>query len=306
MFVSQDKINEASAGFQAVYMSAFEGKETNLSMLAMEMTSTDATETHNFLTGVPMMKEMVGEANLQDIAAAGFTLANKEFDVTIPVKLLTIHRDKTGIMRHLFQDMGTNARVHPYLLVTALLSAGFTAKDYTGKNFYDENKKYDPADSSKGARTFTNKSTAALSADAFKAGRTALRKMVDAKGNNLQLGDKLLLVVGPALEDTAKKLRDNEYISIANGSTENNTLRNTFDVLVVNELATDTEWHLMETGKAAKPFLSQTEIPTSFLIGDDPKSDHMMKRKEVWYQAYGVYNAGYALPQLAYGSTGLG
>ena len=36
-----------------------------------------------------------------------------------------------------------------------------------------------------------------------------------------------------------------------------------------------------------------------------PDSDHVFKKHEFLYQAYGRYNAGYGLPELAFGSTGV-
>jgi phage major head subunit gpT-like protein len=129
--------------------------------------------------------------------------------------------------------------------------------------------------------------------------------MKDAKGNNLGLGMKLLLVVPPALEETANKLRTAENISIAGGSTDTNTLRGTFEVKVMNELSSDTAWFLVESGREIKPLIVQMEISPEFIAADDPKSPHVLLQKKFIYQAYYRGNAGYALPQLAYGSTGV-
>lgn len=98
---------------------------------------------------------------------------------------------------------------------------------------------------------------------------------------------------------------NDKVLSVAGGSTETNTLRNTFDVLVLNDLTSDTAWFLMESGRAIKPLLIQFEVRPEFIAADDPKSTHVLLQKVFFYQAYGRWNAGYALPMLAYGSTGL-
>lgn len=299
------RIEAASAGFRAVFLKAFEGADLDWSSLAMQTTSSSATETYDFLTGLPGMKEMVGEVKLEDIASAGFSIANKEWESTVPVARAILERDGEGLLRPQFAEMGTNARNHPRTLLALLLNASFTALDYTGTSFFNTTKPYDKDDKSKGARTFGNRSAAALSAASFIAARTSMRKMTDAKGNNLGLGMKLTLIVPPALEETANKLRTAENISVAGGSTETNTLRNTFEVKVLNELTSDTAWFLVESGREIKPLIVQMEVQPEFIIADDPKSPHVLLQKKFIYQAYYRGNAGYALPQLAYGSTGV-
>jgi len=306
MELTTARIAAATNGFRAVYLKAYEGLTPDWLPVAMEVESSTETETYEFLTGMPGMKELIGEVKLEDLASAGFSLRNKEWESTVPVKRAAIERDNLGIYRPMMAELGTNARNHPRTLIAALLANGFTATDYTGSAFFAANKKYNPADNSKGAAVFTNLGTAALAAGSFITARKALRTMKDAKGNNLNLGRKLTLVVPPALEETANKLRTAELLQSADGkASETNTLRNTFDVLVLNELTSDTAWFLVESGREIKPLLIQFEVRPEFIAADDPKSTHVVLEKKFLYQAYGRWNAGYALPQLAYGSTGV-
>jgi phage major head subunit gpT-like protein len=304
MLLTPQKITAASNGFRAVFLAAYEGYTPDWMPVAMEVESSSETETYDFVTGLPGMKELVGEVKIEDFDIAGFAIKNKEWESTVPVKRSVIERDNLGLVRPQMEELATNARNHPRELIAALLSGGFTSLDYTGKNFFDTNKLYNPEDKSKDAAKFSNKGTAVLSAASFIIARTSLRKMKNAKGKNLGLGKKLTLIVPPALEETANKLRTAENISVAGGSTETNTLRGTFEVLVINELATDTEWFLVESGRAIKPLIVQFEVRPEFVAADDPKSTHVLLQKKFIYQAYGRWNAGYALPQLAYGSTG--
>ncbi len=306
MLLTPEKITAASDGFRAVFLAAYDGYTPDWMPVAMEVESSSETETYDFVTGLPGMKELVGEVKPEDFELAGFSITNKEWESTVSVKRAILERDSLGLVRPSMEELGVNARNHPRELIAALLSGGFTTKDYTGKNFFDEAKKYNPADKSKEAATFSNKGTGVLSAPNFVIARTALRKMKNAKGKNLGLGKKLTLIVPPALEETANKLRTAENISVTGGSTDTNTLRNTFDVLVINELASDTAWFLVESGRAIKPLIVQFEVRPEFVAADDPKSTHVLLQKKFYYQAYGRWNAGYALPQLAWGSTGAG
>ncbi len=305
MTLTQDRINTASAAFRAVFLKAYNGYTPDWTQIAMEVESNTARETYEQLTGLPGMRELIGEVKLQDIDSAGFTITNKEWESTVSVKRADIERDRIGIYRPNFAELATVARNHPHVLVAALLNNSFTDLDYTGKAFFAAAKAYNPNDKSKGAATFTTLGSGALSAAAFITARTNLRKRTDSKGNNLGLGQKLLLVVPPALEETANKLRTAEYlVTGTNVGSETNTLRGTFDVQVINELSSDTAWFLFDVGREIKPLIVQFEVRPEFIIADDPKSTHVMLQKVFLYQSYGRWNAGYGMSLLAYGSPG--
>lgn len=305
--LNQSRIDAATASFRAVFVKAYDGATPSWAPIAFEVESSSASETYEFITGVPGMKELIGEVKLEEMASAGFTIQNKEWETTVPVAIKDIERDKLGLYRASFVEMADTARFHPQELVAGLLNNGFTALDYTGTAFFADSKPYDPNDKSKNKLTFDNKITTALSAASFVVARTMLKQMKNAKGKNLNLGKKLILVVPPALEETANKLRTAENLPNAAGTaSETNTLRNTFEVLVLNDLTSATAWFLMEGGRAIKPLVVQFEKRPEFIAGDDPKADYAMKLKKFIYQAYGRWNAGYALPQFAVGSTGAG
>jgi phage major head subunit gpT-like protein len=144
MLVTPEKIAAAGAGFRAIYLQSYEDATPDWLDIAMEVESTSESETYNFLTGLPGMKRLIGEAKPEDVALAGFTITNDEWESTITVKRKHIERDSLGIMKPQFAELGTIAREHPAELVADLLNGSFTTKDYTGKNFFDENKKHDP------------------------------------------------------------------------------------------------------------------------------------------------------------------
>lgn len=299
MNLTQSIVNAASQGFRALFLKAYGKKPPKWTRLAMKTKSTGASEVYDTLLSLPFMKELVGEADIQNFAAAGFTIRNLEFEATVGVKQMDLERDNRGLYGPKFSEMGRASAHHPDYLVADLLNGAFTQLDYTGKNFCDIAKKVNPADSGKGAVTFTNKLTAALDTASFVAARALMRKFTDSKGHNLSLGDELLLVVPPALEHVAKVLRDAEKIG-----DETNILKGTFEIEVINQLTSDTAWFLMETGREVKPIIVQYEVEPQFIAADriDDSGnimDHVFK-----YQVYDRKNAGYGLPQLIVGSTG--
>lgn len=304
--LTQERINAASAGFRAVFLKAYDGATPEWVDFTMEVESSSASETYEFVTAIPDVKELVGEANIEQFATAGFTVLNKEWEATVEVPFKVIERDQLGLFNPSFQEMADSARWHPGKLVAEILSNGFTtAKDYTGTAFFAENKKYNPGDKGANAAKFTNKGTAALSYASLSDARTNLRKRTNAKGKSLRLGRKLVLVVPPALETLARKLQTAELIQSEDGTaSETNTLRNTFTTVVMPELTSDTAWFLMEAGRAVRPVLIQMEKRPEFIVADRKDDAALVVTKKALYQSYARYNAAAAFPQLIFGSTG--
>lgn len=298
MDINQTTLKAVFTGFKALFVKAFQGSEPLYAKIAMKTTSSSAKETYGWLGALPGMKKMVGEVVIENLTTSDFTISNEEFESTVGVKRAELERDNEGLYTPLMQSLGSAAAQHPDELVGALMSGGFTNKDYTGKNFYDTDKKHEPTNSK--STKFTNKSTAALSTTSYSAAKAAIRKMKNARGRSMKLGTKLMLVVPPALEDTAREILQADRH--ANGKT--NIQKGTADLLVFPDLATDTEWHLIECGQPVKPFIYQEEVKAELHSQTSSDSDHVFKKKEFLYQAYSRGNAGYGLPQLAHGSTG--
>jgi phage major head subunit gpT-like protein len=299
MNLTQTIVDRASQGFRALFLKTYGGGDPKWSRIAMKTTSTGASEVYDFATSIPSMRELIGEAAVQNFSQATFTILNKEFEATVGVKQADLERDNMGLYGPKFAEMGRSAAHHPDAMVADLLNNGFADLDYTGKAFFALNKKINPSDSGKGVATFTNKIAWSLNAARFQEARAMLRERTDAKGQNLGLGDKVLLIVPPALEHTALELRDAAEID---GTT--NILKGTFDVLVINQLTSDTAWFLMDDSREVKPFIVQYEVDTVFNAADRLDDRGTILNHEFIYQAYDRKNVGYGLPQLIVGSTG--
>lgn len=264
----------------------------------MKTTSKNASEIYTWLGAVPGMQKLVGESTIQNLSQSNFSIANEEYDVTVGLKRADIERDTVGTFTPVVQSLGLAAAQHPDELVGSALSLGFTTKDYTGLNFYAANKPHEP--DNKKSTKFSNKGTAALTGPSFGVAKANIKGRKNAKDRSMKLGRKLLLIVPPALEDTAMKIL--KAATVEGGDT--NIQKDTAELLVFADLATDTEWHLIEQGLPVKPIIFQEESATEFNSQTDPGSDHVFLKKEYLFQAYGRYAVGYGLPQLAYGSTG--
>jgi phage major head subunit gpT-like protein len=304
MIINKANLNILFTGFNTAFQNAFAAAPIVWDKLAMRAVSTGEKETYGWLGAVPGMKEIMGEIQIQNLALHDYTIKNKEWSDVVPVKELNILSDKYGIYTPLFARLGEAGKQHPDELVANLLLNGFTNLAYTGVPFFAAN--HTPI---KGKGSFSNTGTAVLSAESFSAARASIRGRLSPDGRALNLGRKLTLVVSPQNESLAKQILKADFVAITKGNTTvggvSNVNKDDADIVVLPQLAAQpAKWFLLDTGSAIRPLIVQflQDVKLSSLTSDD--SDHVFKRHEFLYQAYGVYNAGYGLPEMAYGSTG--
>lgn len=297
MQINQANLAALYKGYRTQFLEAYQGAKPIWPGLAMKTTSTAAEEIYHWLGAVPGMRKLIDEIQIRNLAAHKYTITNDEFESTIAVKQADIERDTYGIYNPLMQSLGLAAAQHPDELVAALLAEGFDNECYTGKNFFDTD--HEPQ---KGKTKFSNVGTKKLSAANFQTARANIKGRLNAQGRAMNLGVDLLLIVSPKYEATARQI----VVADRDPSGATNVNAGTARLLVWSQLAALNEdaWFLIETGYPVKPFIFQEEKAATLESLTSPDSDHVFKKHEFLYQAYGRYNAGYGLPELAYGSDG--
>lgn len=299
MQINQANLRALYQGYRTLYLAAMHGADPQYARVAMETPSTTEKEIYHWLGAVPGMKKLLGEVTINNLTASNFTITNDEYEDTVAVKQANIEQDTYGVYSPLFTAMGAAAAEHPDELVSGLLLNGFAQKDYTGKNFFDTAKKYNTADRA----TFDNLLTKQLTPANFGKARTLLKGQTNSKGRPMNLGKNLVLIVGPELESTARQILNAELI-LQGGAAVSNVDKGTADLWVWPRL-TGSTWFLADLGQAIKPIIMQFEKKPTLATLDNMTSDHVFKKHEFLYQSYGRYNAGYGLPQLIVGSTGV-
>lgn len=296
MIITSAAIRAINKGFKSLYMDAYQGGPAKVPEFAMRTTSASAEEIYGWLGAVPGMRELLGEVVIRNLSEHAYSIRNKIFESTIGVKRENIERDKLGVYTPLITAMGASARQHPDELLANALLAGFTTPCYTGKNFFDAN--HEPK---KGGTKFSNKGTKKLSAANFEIARTNIKSRQNAEGRPMNLGTDLRLIVSPANESLGRQILIAD--TIPGGGTNVNQGTAKLEVWPLLSGSPD-GWFLVENGQPVKAFIHQVEKETEFNSLTDPDSEHVMLRQEFLHQAYGRYNVGPGLPELAYGSTG--
>jgi phage major head subunit gpT-like protein len=298
MIINQANLKDLQKGFRLKFDEGYQGASNVLwESLAQREQSSNAVEYYVFPGALVGMRKLAGEVVIQNAALQRFAIPNEEWEATIQVPQADIERDSIGAFHNSFRNLGAVGRKHPDELVAALLANGFDADCYTGKSFFDTD--HEPV---KGGKKFSNAGTKKLSRDNFRTARAAMLGRVNPAGRPLGLGVALQLVVSPKNESLAREI----VVADRGANGASNVDFGTAKLVVFPELAALNEdaWFLLETGRPLRPLVVQIEKePTVNMVTAENDSFVVLKHQFL-FQCYGRYNAGYGLPELAYGSDG--
>lgn len=292
MIVNPQNLRGIYVGFNTLFNKALNTVEPLYKQIATVTPSTTDAETYAWLGDIPGMREWIGDREIQNLAASGYVIKNKDFELTVGIDRNAIEDDKISLYNPSIEMLAQSAAMHPDELVFALLASGFSAKCYDGEAFFSDAHKV-------GKKTVSNKGTAQLSLEAYIAARSGMMSLTNAKGRALNIVPDLL-VVPPALEAKARDILVADFI---NGS--RNTMQGTAKPLVVPQLAGhDSAWFLLSTSRPLKPLIYQERKKAKFVSKTAEADDNVFMKKQVLYGADSRGNAGFGFWQMAYGSDG--
>lgn len=294
LVVNAANLNALYISYKTIFNKAFQATEPQYTKIAMVVPSTTQVEVHEWLGAFPAMSEWIKERKISNLKGFKWQIENKDWESTVAVPRNSIEDDTHGLFSTIFQSMGGAAKNHPDDLVFKLLNDGFTGKGYDGKTFF--------ATDHQGG---SNKGTGVLNTANYGIAIAAIGRMKDDQGNPIFDGtEKLTLVTGPELESTAKTILNAEYISVANGSAQNNIWKGSADYLKSPKITSATAWFITVEKNGIRPVIFQERKKPEFLGLTNPTDKNVFMEKEFLFGADSRDNAGYGLYHFAYGSTG--
>lgn len=292
MIVNPQNLRGIYVGFNTLFNKALTTVEPLYKQIATVTPSTTDSETYAWLGDIPGMREWVGDREIQNLAASGYTIRNKDFELTIGIDRNAIEDDKIGLYNPSVEMLAQSAAMHPDELIFTLLASGFSVKCYDGEAFFSDAHKV-------GKKTASNKGTAKLSLEAYIAARASMMSLTNAKGRALNLVPDTL-VVPPALEAKAREILVADFIDGTR-----NTMQGTAKPLVVPQLAGhDSAWYLLSTSRPLKPLIYQERKKAKFVSKTAETDENVFMKKTFLYGADSRGNAGFGFWQMAYGSDG--
>lgn len=305
VLVNREALTTVFTSLKTLFNNAFKGAETTWQKIAMLVPSTGSKNDYAWLSNFPRMRKWVGDKRVKSLEAFSYSVTNDDFEATVEVDRNDIEDDSLGIYNPQAQMAGFSAAQLPDELIGEVVDGAFTTNCYDGQYFIDtDHPVNDPATGQD--VSVSNKGTMVLSCATLAAAqgslgvaRTAMRNFKDDEGRPLGVRPNVLLVP-PALEDTANVLANNERLEDG----KQNPYRGTVTVVVCDWLTSDTAWFLLDTTKPVKPFIYQERKAPVFVQQVDMSADDVFNRKKFKFGAEARAAAGYGFWQLAYGSTG--
>lgn len=137
MIINQTNLDILTTAFRASYQQGFAGVAPMWERVSTMIPSMTRENAYAWLGQFPMLREWVGERQIQSMLEQAYTLKNKKFEVTVGVKADDIKDDQYGVYNSLFTEYGRAAATHPDVEIFAAIQAGETGVCYDGQPFFD-------------------------------------------------------------------------------------------------------------------------------------------------------------------------
>lgn len=286
-----------------------EGAKSVTDLIAEKQSSSAAVNVYDMLVALPIMKRFKDQIKVQVTARAQHRIENEELEASVEVPQAAIERGEAAQFNNKFTMLGYAVRRRPDRFLAQLLIDGFSTPDYTGTNFFADAKPHLP--NLLDAGTFDNKMTEKPSAGSWEAAKQKLNYILDANGEPMNVGSKLMVVCSSKWATTFKKILNAETILEAGSQSDaavSNIYRGDADLIEFKHLNTSARqdyWFVVNVGEPVRAIIDQTETSPRFYAQDDPNTHKDAFDRHVFrYQAYQRAAVGFGLPQLIVGSTG--
>jgi len=269
-------------GFNTYFNKGLAQADTAYQAWAHEVNSVNAVEEFPVLGFDSSLRKWVGDRVFASLKAAKLSVKNEAYANGISVPRANIEDDNISFFSPMFTQMGiAAANLFGDLAIKALLNPGKWAD---GDDFFKSSRKFEKA-------LINNVYAGALSATAFEAARAQMGGFTDAGGNALHLIPDLL-IVGPSLESTAKRILEADIVSDGTVAVSN-VNKGAAKVLVNTELVGDYAgtWFLVCANRGLKPVVVTKRKVGTLVRQDREESNCVFERDE---NRYGISCRGAA------------
>ena len=249
-------------------------------------------ENYGWIGALPGVREWIGERVFNQLAAAKYLLANKNWEDSIAIDRFDLADDILGMYDLAFPMLGEEAAKHPDTLLFNAVINGETQACFDGQYFFSASHAW----GSSGTQSNLLAATAATptiptSAEWKKAFTAALIKMFTYKNDKgllmnrpVMAPTRVVALVPPTQWQGAKEAM--EAVIISNTTNINIGV---CEVIPIPFLTTGTKWYLLNVDSRLRPFIFQAREPvTRYMKGLDDR-----EFKNVKFMTEARYNVGY-------------
>lgn len=137
MLINASNLTTLFVAFKAAFAGGFGQAKPQFGMVATTVPSTTGSEEYGWLGSFPNMREWVGDRVINGAKSHGYSIRNKQYELTVAVPRPSIEDDQYGIYKPMMTEMGSASAGHPDQLVFNLIGAGASTLCYDGQYFFD-------------------------------------------------------------------------------------------------------------------------------------------------------------------------
>lgn len=259
--------------------------------------SDGADEQYGILGAMPSVREYLGTRVYNKLRSGTYTLANKEWEVSLEVEKKDIADDRLSLYDGAVTTLSQRAARHPdKLLMTAIMNGESTAC-FDNQFFFDTDHSWGDSGSQSNDLTYAAATgttpTVAEFLASYEQARTAMFGFVDDNGEplhedvitGLDSGLQFVALVPRQLETTAKQA----FNQVLNNSGGSNIVLDRPVVAMSTHLTNAAKWYLLRVDVPLRPFLFQAREP----LAATTTGEMDMNSKVIQMGTYARYNIGY-------------
>jgi len=138
MIINRQGLDALFTAFNMAFKQGLGMAESQYDKIAMTIPSNTASNTYPWLGKLPGMREWLGDRVIQNLALHDYTIKNRAFELTVGVKGADIEDDQYGVYLPMFEDLGSQASIHPNQLTFAALATGHESLCFDGQPFFSK------------------------------------------------------------------------------------------------------------------------------------------------------------------------
>src|SRR5579859_4263155 len=190
--------------FDLSYQQGYDSPQTLFwDKVATQRPSNTRQQTYAWMARLPTLREWVGERTINAISSYGYTIVNKDYELTEELDRNDILDDTYGLFNPIAEEMGRAAKKWPDIQLAKLMQVGESTLCFDGQNFFDPSHPIDKYDPSLGVQS--NLYRLELSPDNYAKVRADMMSWVGEDKQPLGVTPKLL-VVAPQLEQMGRNI----------------------------------------------------------------------------------------------------
>lgn len=136
MHINHANLRALFVAFNAAFKEGLGMAESQYGRIATTVPSTTGSEEYGWLGNFPNMREWLGDRVVHAVRDHGYTVKNRDFELTVAVPRNAIEDDNYGVYTPMVQELGRSAAAHPDQLMFDLLKAGGVNNCYDGTPFF--------------------------------------------------------------------------------------------------------------------------------------------------------------------------